>query len=635
LLKKVFEEAIPVTYSAAEVGAMNSSARLPEGPMALLPLRKDRKFWGVLAIGGGERTAFTADEMEWLRLIAEQIGMSLQAAGFFTNQEGSSQKRDEEFSQLEYMSEASRQMAACLDFSALMKIATRALAVALHCPIVGIAIRGDNGHFILANQGYIGIDESLARSFHLLPMRGSLVESVFSSRAALALCGDASDSSDPLAKLLGTTSIACAPLLEAEGSLGIIFAAHPAPHRFEQAELAILSTYASQAALVMSNLMLRDDLTKHLDRLSTFSEFTRTLASSLELNQTLKSVLAQTSAVLETEAACILLKEGKHGCLKMCESHGVNRKAASWAAKEDLNKAGSLAALCLEQDKILISKDLARDGRYKHRHLAREEGPDSCMVSPLKAKNKPLGALCVCSGTLREFTEYDKRLLALLADEAGIAIENARLYEQEKERVNLFSSLIQEANHRIRNSLQTIAGLLEMELTEQGRSSEEALRKSIERIECVGAVHGLLSRENPEQVDMKESSRRIGEIARRYAGRSAEEITLHISGARVMLSSAKAASLSMAIIELLDNALHHGLRAPARGRVMVSLSQSDREVMVTVSDDGAGLPADFDLSRQARLGLRIVTGVVTQDLGGEFQLDSKCIGTTAQIRFPR
>jgi two-component sensor histidine kinase len=134
---------------------------------------------------------------------------------------------------------------------------------------------------------------------------------------------------------------------------------------------------------------------------------------------------------------------------------------------------------------------------------------------------------------------------------------------------------------------------------------------------------------------MKESSRRIGEIARRYAGRSAEEITLHISGARVMLSSAKAASLSMAIIELLDNALHHGLRAPARGRVMVSLSQSDRQVMVTVSDDGAGLPADFDLSRQARLGLRIVTGVVAQDLGGEFQMVSKGIGTTAQIRFPR
>jgi two-component sensor histidine kinase len=100
----------------------------------------------------------------------------------------------------------------------------------------------------------------------------------------------------------------------------------------------------------------------------------------------------------------------------------------------------------------------------------------------------------------------------------------------------------------------------------------------------------------------------------------------------VVLPSRQATSAALAINELVDNALRHGFPDGAEGTVTVSLQQQGGQVLVQVRDDGAGLPSDFDLKRDGRLGLDLVDGLVTHDLGGTLSLDGDH-GTIARLTF--
>ena len=781
-LRQVVKEGKPLLFTSRQTTRNGLQEQLGSGPAALLPLPREGGIGGVIGVAGGDRVAFSEEELAWLQLIAGQVELGLRAAEARTNQErlkeqlgevtrnlgkalsfshsptdfvrlvtdlvlklsladrafgwlvkdgqptqvfatarargkapaiskasasslarralrehsacgwretgswpaGSAlaipllgksgpmgaislywvnaqaysdternlllsfacqaemaldnlllqQAREKNLAQLIELSGAAERMASCPDSSALMKTTVRTTAAALRSPITAVALLQQSGHLTLAPHGYQGIKEAQAAGFRFLPTRGSLTERALSGKEAVALPAGASAQSDPLAKLLGTGHLACAPLLATEGPLGILIIGHHKAYDFRPTELTLLSTYASQAALALRNAMLCDDFTKHLDRLAAFSEYARTLASSLDLSQTLKTILHSASPLLEADSSCIMLRGAEDGKLKIraCSGHGA--KAEHWAKLNTPESNEGLLGTALEQDKVLVSKDLARDGRCKQRLPAQEKGPASAIIAPLKARGKSLGLLCLFTDEPRSFDDQDKRLVSMLADGAGIAIENAGLYQEEKNRSNQLSSVIHEVNHRIRNNLQAVAGLLEMELIRNEHISREALRKSIDRIHCIGAVHGLLSRENIQQVEMKESARRIGEIACQSAGRSREEVALVVTGARVMLDSQKATALTLAIHELLDNSLRHGLSTRRPGRIVISFTQSDREVMVTVSDDGVGLPADFSLESDEHSGLKIVSGLAAQDLEGEFQLFSKNGGTTARIRFP-
>lgn len=594
----------------------------PAGSALIVPVKDQDSSIGILSFFWNRMLAYGHLERDALLTLVARTETALEELRL--QQEG-----ERNLTQLAQLSASAASMVSSPDTTALIRAITHATAIALQAPIVGVATLDDKGQLILSPHGHIGVTNEFVREFPSLTAPDGVCHRVLSSAGATMV-----DPSSRVAVLLHARAVICAPLMTGQDALGVLFVGYPDERVFGPAELSLLSAYASQSALALNNLSLRDSLTKHLDRLGTFSEFGRTLASSLDLEQTIRSILDSAHDVLETDGACIFLKDKDQGTLTLRACRGTLKSGASWSQLGDDWQGFGLPELAIEQDRILISKDLARDGRNKYREIARQKGPISAMVSPLKSKGRPLGAIYVSINKIRDFTEYDRRLLSMLADSAGIALENARLYEQEKERAAFLASLVREANHRIRNSLQTIAGLLEVELTAPQRPPAEALRKSITRIYCIAAVHGALSQREIQQVEMKDSIQRIGEIARRSAGRSADDIVLQVTGARLVLPSQKATSLSLAVNELLDNALQHGLAPLPTGKVTVSISQSDRTAVVTISDNGVGLPEGFQLARDARVGLKIAAGVAGQDLGGQLTVSANGTGTRAQIRFP-
>lgn len=177
---------------------------------------------------------------------------------------------------------------------------------------------------------------------------------------------------------------------------------------------------------------------------------------------------------------------------------------------------------------------------------------------------------------------------------------------------------IREIHHRVKNNLQTVAALLRMQSrrVEDG-AGRTALLEAVRRVGVIALVYETLSTGFHEEVDFDEIAlrglRAVVEVAR-----TETVIDSRVEGTFGWMGPNEATSVALIVSELVQNAVEHGI-AEGGGRsisVEVERTPSDGEdiLRVSITDDGAGLPAGFRPSR-AGLGTRIVTSMV-QDLRG-------------------
>ena len=193
---------------------------------------------------------------------------------------------------------------------------------------------------------------------------------------------------------------------------------------------------------------------------------------------------------------------------------------------------------------------------------------------------------------------------------------------------------IREIHHRVKNNLQTVAALLRMQARRiESTEAKAALGDAISRVASIAIVHETLSQAFDERVEFDRVAdgllRMVGEVAASWGGVSAVR-----RGTFGVLSADLATSLAMVITELCQNAVEHGL-ADRSGEVRVTPSFHDHQLRVEISDDGQGLPADFDWRHSRSLGLFIVNTLV-EEMEGTFELGPQPdgIGTRAVVEIP-
>ena len=197
------------------------------------------------------------------------------------------------------------------------------------------------------------------------------------------------------------------------------------------------------------------------------------------------------------------------------------------------------------------------------------------------------------------------------------------------------SAMIQETHHRVKNNLQTIVSLLRMEA--RRTTSEEArrvLEESMNRIHSISVVHEFMANQGEGKINLREVGQRLVAHMRQMANSPNHQISFTLSGPDIFVPSQQATSSALVINELLQNAAEHGLAGRDVGAVSLVLADLGDRVLIQVSDDGAGLPNDFDLHRDGSVGLNVVQVLVRDDLKGEVSLSSNA-GVTATVTFPK
>jgi two-component sensor histidine kinase/putative methionine-R-sulfoxide reductase with GAF domain len=232
---------------------------------------------------------------------------------------------------------------------------------------------------------------------------------------------------------------------------------------------------------------------------------------------------------------------------------------------------------------------------------------------PLRWKRRQIGEL-VCDRDT-PFTADDRALLSSIAHHAAVALEHGRAVMR--------GVLAQEIHHRVKNNLQTVASLLRL----QARSDEpidprKALDDSVNRILAIAAVHEVLTERRDEHVELADLLERLRAMLVQGLG-AAKRVDARLEP--VSLAGSRATALALVFSELLQNALEHGGSA-----VHVELAQRNGDVVLAISDDGAGLEED---GAGTGTGLSIVRALVRDELQGTLSFASDG-GLRAEVVFP-
>jgi len=217
------------------------------------------------------------------------------------------------------------------------------------------------------------------------------------------------------------------------------------------------------------------------------------------------------------------------------------------------------AALVLEDGKIAWPE--GRSGTYAVR-------------LPLRWKRRQIGEL-VCDRDT-PFTDEERALLGSIAHHAAVALEHGRAVMR--------GVLAQEIHHRVKNNLQTVASLLRL----QARSADavnprKALDDSVNRILAIAAVHEVLTEHRDDDVELAELVDRLRAMLVQGLG-AAKHVETQLEP--VSLAGNRATALALVFSELFQNALEHG-----GSTVRIELARTEREVRLSISDDGGG-PAE-------------------------------------------
>ena len=197
---------------------------------------------------------------------------------------------------------------------------------------------------------------------------------------------------------------------------------------------------------------------------------------------------------------------------------------------------------------------------------------------------------------------------------------------------------IREVHHRVKNNLQTIAALLRLQARRlQSDEARAALEESERRIRSIAVVHETLSRDASDVVAFDDIVQPLARLIEETAAGPESRIRFVVDGDAGDLPGELATPLAVVLNELLQNAVDHAFpRRPGvcvEGTVRVALAREGDEVVVDVVDDGVGLPAGFDLTTGAGLGLSIVQTLVTTELGGAIEVRDDG-GARVRLRVP-
>ncbi|GAA3751216.1 hypothetical protein HDA32_000910 [Spinactinospora alkalitolerans] len=204
---------------------------------------------------------------------------------------------------------------------------------------------------------------------------------------------------------------------------------------------------------------------------------------------------------------------------------------------------------------------------------------------------------------------------------------------------------IREIHHRVKNNLQTVAALLRLQARRlripEGRA---ALDEAVRRVGSIAIVHEMLSHTPDEIVDFDDIADRVIEMAAEVSSTGAAVVPRRI-GHFGLLSALVATPLSMVLAELVQNAVEHGLHY-GPGSIEVAVHRTDpsplpgaegagSRLLIEVTDDGGGLPADFDIEGTTSLGLQIVRTLIVGELGGRLEIrPQEGDGTKVSIDLP-
>jgi two-component sensor histidine kinase len=360
-------------------------------------------------------------------------------------------------------------------------------------------------------------------------------------------------------------------------------------------------------------------------QLAAIREISRAIAEAQDLNDTLDLITRRTTEVMHVESCSIYLYNQTGDKLILAASTGLNKAGIG---EYYLPHGAGLTGWAAEHRQVVAVINAFQDARFYRILGSGESKFPSLMAMPLVSRDKVIGAVNVQTTARHDFTEDEIELFSFITELAATALEKVQL---------VHAAVVREMHHRVKNNLQTIAMLLRLQMGQEKKlAPHDILNETINRVLSIATVHEILSEAGVDKAGALDLIKRMSTTISNNMVNPAANITVTVTGDNVELPSQRATSLALVANELLQNALEHGMAGRSQGKIIIKLMRKKGQLCLTVSDDGHGLPADFNMETDLGLGLEIVRTSVIEDMQGTFHLGQAAngAGTLAQITLP-
>ncbi|HBY97598.1 MAG TPA: hypothetical protein DEP84_27260, partial [Chloroflexi bacterium] len=441
------------------------------------------------------------------------------------------------------------------------------------------------------------------------------------------------------------------PLIGAGGALhGVLNVESPLPAAFSEEDERLLSALATQAVIAIQEIKLLETMQE-----LTEATLTHSTAELFEL------AIARAGELIDAPLGAIWHLAQVEGAV---EPVLVLQAASGGHERGDqLSLHTSLTGQAVLDRRPVTCPDVQVDESFYYVQLAREQGWRSALIVPLIARNgEPIGAFSLYTTTIRTFSDWDKRLLSVLANHAAIAIRDAeqlanlRAAQERQAVAETFAAVGDVAAnllHRLNNQIGTIPVRVQgIEAKSAPALKDEYLAKNLHAIEtsarnAMTIVRDAMRHLRPIELAPVSVANAVRQaIAEAHTAPGIEIEALGLEPLPPV--RAGVAQLTLVFLNLIENATEALMCRPeAGGRITIRGQARPEAVIITVSDNGPGIPPNllphiFELSvssgaadRKLGFGLWWVRTLLHRS-GGEICVDSPPgVGTSFTLRLPR
>jgi len=406
-------------------------------------------------------------------------------------------------------------------------------------------------------------------------------------------------------------------------------------------------------------LGLQRNLSTAYQRIRTLYEVTKTISSTLNLEEVLNLIAKSAAEAMRVKACTIRLLDESGRIVDTVAAYGLSEQYLT-KGPIDVQKSRHIYQALSSGQPIIVS-DTSRDDRLQYPVEAKAEGISSILCVPLFIKGRTEGVICVYCTEPDRFSESDAEFLSALASEGAIAIENARAYHALKMADRAKSEFVQMVTHELRSPLSAVQSMLRV--MEEGYvgpltpKQRDLIQRSKRRVSfLLSLVRDLLDlaagkieqlKEERKEVVLNEIITKVIEVMQTSAEEKGLELNVEIPEEPLTLLGFED-GLERVFTNLVSNAVKY---TPAGGSVTVRAWSEDDQIKVEVSDTGIGIPEEalpriFDEFYRAKnakaievegtgLGLAIVKDVVERH-GGQISVQSVLgEGSTFCVTLPR
>ncbi len=229
------------------------------------------------------------------------------------------------------------------------------------------------------------------------------------------------------AKEEGIATLVAIPMLSKGQVIGVMRLLTPEPREFTMEEVDFACAVAEMGAQAIANALMYEARIRELSFLKGLLEVSKAVNSALDVKKVLQLLVKTATTALDIKAAAVRLLDEKRQQMELVASYGLSDR---YITKGPVGADRSITEVMT--GKAVSVYDVAKDPTAAYPKELAEEGIKSILSVPIALKGKVIGVMRLYTGALRDFSDDEITFMSSLAEQAALAMENARLYQKLK-----------------------------------------------------------------------------------------------------------------------------------------------------------------------------------------------------------